>query len=51
MLFKKSLFLVILQVSTDSQILKGSKFEDNYDFIYKLLTIFYFKIKKYKFNF
>ncbi len=37
---KSQFFLVILQVSTDSQILKGSKFEDNYDFIYTVIKQF-----------
>ncbi len=33
-------FLVILQVETDSQILKGSKFENNNEFIYKVIKNF-----------
>ena len=42
-------FLVILQVSTDSQILKGSKFKDNFDFIYSVIREFYLsKLKNTK---
>ncbi len=33
-------YLVILQVETDSQILKGSKFENNNEFIYKVIKNF-----------
>ncbi len=33
-------FLVILQVETDSQILKGSKFKNNREFIYKVIKNF-----------
>ncbi len=33
-------FLVILQVETDSQILKGSKFSNNNEFIYKVIKNF-----------
>ncbi len=37
---KGPFFLVILQVATDSQILKGSKVKDNYDFIYTVIKEF-----------
>ncbi len=33
-------FLVILQVATDSQILEGSDFKNNYEFIYKVIKEF-----------
>jgi len=37
---KKNFFLVILQVSTDSQLTKGSDFKDNEEFIYKVIKDF-----------
>ena len=37
---KEPFFLVILQVATDSQILQGSKFKDNFDFIYSVIREF-----------
>ena len=39
-------FLVILQVATDSQILKGSNFSNNKDFIYKVIQNFAFSQTK-----
>ncbi len=37
---KSPFFMVILQVATDSQILKGSNFKDNYEFIYYVIKEF-----------
>jgi len=38
--FKKPFYIVILQVSTDSQLRTGSNFEDNKEFIFKVIKNF-----------
>ena len=38
---KKKFYIVILQVSRDSQLLKGSKVKDNFEFINLVITSFY----------
>ena len=38
--FKKNFFIVILQVSTDSQLKQGSDIKDNYKFIYNVIKNF-----------